>query len=413
MTKLFITVKRGNHKVNPVMYIHSSLLFVIALSFFLMGYLEINNNNKNNLRILTLELEDIQDFADGNDSMLNINTIDKDIFYHQDSLYHYFYAYDNKKHSPTIDFDGIQVANAQEQKKEKNNDTNSKEDDKYVILVFDRGYKTTFTKAKPILDKYDFKATIFITCSRAELDNGLNWDQLRQLHLDGHDIQSHGAEHKKLVDLKSYKKIESVVRDGKKCLQEKGFNPTAFQAPFNKGGDDPKIIDIISRYFDFAFFGHAKYMFLNCDGWENFGYGKNNYQGITNCNPYFYDGEPKPTSRYAMKEWSHDREHDKIYENKFLKKNEDPHGKKVNNAVFKKFVKILERQTEFNKNGEINAIPIVTYHRIDTNKDFDTSRKLFEMEMEYLHENNYKVIRIADLEYDENQERFYVSNVKN
>jgi len=64
----------------------------------------------------------------------------------------------------------------------------------------------------------------------------------------------------------------------------------------------------------------------------------------------------------------------------------------------------LERQTEFNNNGEINAFPIVAYHRIDTNKDFDTSPELFEMEMEYLYENNYKVITLADLGYDENQE---------
>jgi hypothetical protein len=110
-----------------------------------------------------------------------------------------------------------------------------------------------------------------------------------------------------------------------------------------------------------------------------------------------------------MKEWSHDREKDKIYESKYV--NEDPHGKKVNEAVLKNFIRILDKQIEFNKNGEINAIPIVSYHRLDTNKDFDTSPELFEQEMEYLYENDYNVINLADLGYDEDEERFYIKNV--
>jgi hypothetical protein len=107
-----------------------------------------------------------------------------------------------------------------------------------------------------------------------------------------------------------------------------------------------------------------------------------------------------------MKEWSHDREKDKIYKNKYL--GEDAHGEKVNEAMLKRFIKILERQTEFNKNGEINAIPIVAYHRLDTNKDFDTSPELFEQEMKFLYENGYNVITLSDLGYDENKERFYI-----
>ena len=200
--------------------------------------------------------------------------------------------------------------------------------------------------------------------------------------------------------------METIIREGKECLQEQGFNPTVFQAPYNKGGNDPKIAEIISKYFDFAFAEHAKYMFLNCDGYEKFDYGKKNYEGSTSCSPYFSDGSPKPTNKYAMKEWSHDREKDKIYENKYL--GEDAHGEKVNEAMLKRFIKILERQTEFNKNGEINAISIVAYHRLDTNKDFDTSPELFEQEMKFLYENGYNVITLSDLGYDENKERFYI-----
>jgi len=117
----------------------------------------------------------------------------------------------------------------------------------------------------------------------------MNWNQVRQLYLDGYDIQSHGLEHKRLKELASYNQIESVILGGKYCLEEMGFNPTIFQAPYNKGGDDPKIVNMISEYFDMGFTDHSKLMFLNCDGWENFGYDKKSYEGTTDCRPYFHD----------------------------------------------------------------------------------------------------------------------------
>jgi len=281
------------------------------------------------------------------------------------------------------------------------------EHDKFVIIMFDRGYDSIFSTAKPILDKYGFKASIFIACDYIDSDDGMNWNQVKQLYLDGHDIQSHGLEHTKLTEIKSSSKIESIVSGGKECLEERGFSPTVFQAPYNKGGDDPKIVDKIGQHFDLAFTGHSELMFLNCDGWENFGYDKENYQDITDCRPYFDDGTPTPTNKYAMKEWSHDREHDDIKD----EVKGDPHGEEVSELLFEKFVQIVNDQRDFNKNGEINAIPIIGYHKISTEDSVSTSPELFEAEMDYLYENGFKVITIADLGYDEYDERFYIGNM--
>lgn len=288
--------------------------------------------------------------------------------------------------------------------KEKGQLTN---DDKIVILMFDRGYKSIFSMAKPIMDKYGFKASIFIACDYVNDGDGMDWDQVRVLYQNGYDIQSHGLEHKRLTELKSSSEIDTVVSGGKDCLEEQGFSPTIFQAPYNKGGDDPKIIDAIGRNFDLAFTGHSELMFLNCDGWENFGYDKENYQGITDCRPYSYDGKPTPTNKYAMKEWSHDREHDRI--NDEIK--EDPHGEEVSQALFDKFVQIVNQQSSFNNNGEINAIPIIGYHKISTDDSVSTSQELFEEEMAYLNENGFQVITLDDIGYDEANERFYIHNL--
>ena len=280
-------------------------------------------------------------------------------------------------------------------------------EDKFVLLMFDRGYESIFSKAKPILDKFGFKASIFIACDYIENGEGMNWNQVRQLHTEGYDIQSHGLEHTSLVDLKSEDEITSVISGGKGCLQNNGFSPTAFQAPYNKGGDDPFIVDTMSNYFNLAFTGHSELMFLNCDGWENFGYDEENYHGTTDCGPYFSDGTPTPTNKFAMKEWSHDRAHDKINN----EKNQDPHGIEVSYSLYLEFVRIVNSQTKFNEPGKINAIPIVGYHEITKDDDIATSPELFYLEMQYLYDNGFKVISIDDLGYDKYQERFYVKNV--
>ena len=280
-------------------------------------------------------------------------------------------------------------------------------EDKFVLLMFDRGYESIFSKAKPILDKFGFKASIFIACDYIENGEGMNWNQVRQLHTEGYDIQSHGLEHTSLVDLKSENEITSIISGGKGCLQKNGFSPTAFQAPYNKGGDDPFIVDTMSNYFNLAFTGHSELMFLNCDGWENFGYDEENYHGTTDCGPYFSDGTPTPTNKFAMKEWSHDRAHDKINN----EKNQDPHGIEVSYSLYLEFVRVVNSQTKFNEPGKINAIPIVGYHEITKDDDIATSPELFYLEMQYLYDNGFKVISIDDLGYDKYQERFYVKNV--
>jgi len=235
----------------------------------------------------------------------------------------------------------------------------------------------------------------------------MSWNQVRQLNNDGYDIQSHGLKHIRLPELKSENEIKSVISGGKECLQKNGFSPTVFQAPYNKGGEDPFIVDTIGKYFNLAFTGHSELMFLNCDGWENFGYDKKNYEGITDCGPYFSDGTPTPTNRLAMKEWSHDREHDDIMETT----NQDPHGIDVSYLLYKKFVQVVNSQIKFNEPGNINAIPIVGYHEVTKDAEDATSPELFYLEMQYLSDNGFKVITLDDLGYDKSQERFYIKNV--
>lgn len=68
--------------------------------------------------------------------------------------------------------------------------------EKIVILNFDDGRKIQFTHAKPILDKYGFKATFYIVCDYIEKKPGfMKWDEVKQLYEERHDIGSYSMDH--------------------------------------------------------------------------------------------------------------------------------------------------------------------------------------------------------------------------
>jgi peptidoglycan/xylan/chitin deacetylase (PgdA/CDA1 family) len=60
-------------------------------------------------------------------------------------------------------------------------------DDKVVILNFDDGRKDQFTIAKPVLDKYGFKASFYVVCNYIGNKRGyMDWTQLESLNNEGH-----------------------------------------------------------------------------------------------------------------------------------------------------------------------------------------------------------------------------------
>ena len=67
---------------------------------------------------------------------------------------------------------------------------------KLVILNFDDGRESQFLNAKPVLDKYGFKATFYIVCNYVENKPGfMDWKQIREIYDEGNDIGSHSMNH--------------------------------------------------------------------------------------------------------------------------------------------------------------------------------------------------------------------------
>ncbi len=71
-----------------------------------------------------------------------------------------------------------------------------------ILLTFDDGYKNNYTKAYPILKKYNKKATIFLNTAYIGVDEDyLTWDQILEMYSSGLiDFQLHSHSHFSVIN---------------------------------------------------------------------------------------------------------------------------------------------------------------------------------------------------------------------
>jgi peptidoglycan/xylan/chitin deacetylase (PgdA/CDA1 family) len=192
-------------------------------------------------------------------------------------------------------------------------------DKKIVILNFDDGYKSQFINAKPILDKYGYKASFYIVCKyvgkNAEEMNSddildfegkgkeqMSWQDITELQGQGHDIGSHGMNYYRLNEI-SESQMQFEVGQSKKCLLDHSINATVFAYPFSEGWDDEEIVSTVSKYYLMARAGNVPLMFLHCN-YHNNRYNIDSEQN--DCRTYDDNGDLTFVNRYSIRTWSHD-----------------------------------------------------------------------------------------------------------
>jgi peptidoglycan/xylan/chitin deacetylase (PgdA/CDA1 family) len=261
---------------------------------------------------------------------------------------------------------------------------------KVVMLTFGDGWETQYTTAKPILDKYGFKASFFVTCNFVGLPSRMSWQEILSLYHDGNDIGSKTMTYKVLTKL-SPSGLNYEVGQSKQCLRDHNVTTTLFATPRGIGGDNATVIKEIAKFYDFAIDGFSNLMYLKCDGWKR-------YSSQTDCRTFFDNGTLTYANRYSIREWSH---------NTF-----DLADNHNSTSIFKIFVQEVNSQEKPNRDGEINAIPIIAYHNIqDANLRGSTGVALFSEEMKYLHDNNFRVIRVSDLGFNQTTNNLYVKGL--
>jgi peptidoglycan/xylan/chitin deacetylase (PgdA/CDA1 family) len=277
------------------------------------------------------------------------------------------------------------------------NSTSRSGTNKVVILNFYDDDKSQITNAKPILDKYGFKVTFFIVCNWAGSDNSqrMTWQDINQLYKEGHDIESHSMTHKRLNELSS-SSLDFELGKSRQCLYDHlGINATVFSPPHSAGWNNATVINAIAKYYNLSIGGFVTDpMFLHCYGWKQ---QQQQSSSQTDCRTYSDNGTLNFANRYDIKERTHNALDKRYLHN--------------DTQIFEKFVELVDSQANFNKNGTLNAVPIIGYHDIDNNKTItSTDVNLFDAEMKYLHDNGFKVLTMSDLGFDENSNYLYVKN---
>ena len=266
---------------------------------------------------------------------------------------------------------------------------------KVVMIGFDDGWKSQITYAKPILDKYGFKASFFVVCNYADSGNirRMNWQDIAALQKGGMDIESHTMDHKPLSML-SWDGLLYEIAGSKQCLADHGIDSSIFAYPFNQGSNIPSVVDIVSKYYSFARTGTNPLMSLNCNGFTN-------KPDQPDCRTYLPDGQLTFENRYDIRSES------------FFHIRSDHNY--TPSEMFQKFIQEVNSQVPYN-NGEINAVPIITYHNLTYNiQDYNKAATtitvpLFDQEMQYLHDNGFKVLLLNQLAFDPTNNVLYLKN---
>jgi len=271
------------------------------------------------------------------------------------------------------------------------NNTNNK----VVMIGFDDGWKSQITYAKPILDKYGFKASFFVVCNYANSGSirRMNWQDIAALQKDGMDIESHTMDHKPL-NMLSWDGLLYEIAGSKQCLADHGIDSSIFAYPFNQGSNIPSVVDIVSKYYSFARTGTDPLMSLNCNGFTN-------KPEQPDCRTYLPDGQLTSENRYDIRSKS------------FFHISSDHNY--TPSEMFEKFIQQVNSQMPYN-NDKINAVPIITYHNLTYNiQDYNKAATtitvpLFDQEMQYLHDNGFKVLLLNQFGFNPTNNLLYLKD---
>jgi len=108
---------------------------------------------------------------------------------------------------------------------------------KVVVLTFDDSSASHYTVARPVLKRYGFGATFFITEGFTFATNKrdyMTWEQIADLHRDGFEIGNHTRDHLGITEKTTGRLAEQLEVIAARCREHGIPAPVSFAWPGNK-----------------------------------------------------------------------------------------------------------------------------------------------------------------------------------
>ena len=311
----------------------------------------------------------------------------------------------------------------------RNNGNNTINNTRAVTIAFDDAWKSQFTYAKPILDRFGFKGSFFIVCNYiGKSPDRMTCSNVQTLERQGHDIESHSMNHIPLNDL-SKQQLNYEIGQSKQCIIDHNVSTKInnnsvpiFAYPFDIGHTNITVIDTVARYYQLGRTGDKPLAFLNCDlsleDRKNGSIIQSDYMN-GNCNSLYanainsnnsktnlasttYYNKLETVNKYSIRSWTHHVHH--------------PNTSYNSSQMFAQFVQELNSQDKYNGDGTVNSIPIITYHNFTnfpimkySRNEYNTDINLFSREMKYLYDNHFIVLPMSTISYNENSKYLYLN----
>ena len=116
---------------------------------------------------------------------------------------------------------------------------------KAVVLTFDDGWKTQYTSALPLLQKYKQTATFYVVSSYMGYGAYFDWNMTKEIAGAGMTIAGHSIDHSDLSK-KTAAEVDRQLRESKATLEKQlGVSVTHFAYPY--GAYNSVVVDALKR----------------------------------------------------------------------------------------------------------------------------------------------------------------------
>jgi len=131
--------------------------------------------------------------------------------------------------------------------------------EKSIFITMDDGYKSIFTKAYPIMKKFNYPFSVFVSTdfiSNNSESNYMTWKMLKELSINNVEILNHSSNHKSFLESSDEEILNSIIK-GEKNLKEKiGKSLKIFSFPY--GDSNLKIESLLeSLGYKISFAQHS------------------------------------------------------------------------------------------------------------------------------------------------------------